>query len=277
MTYKKVLVTVNVYEDTSFIINSALSFAKKNNVNQLDVVTVIDYIIPFAPTLIDLQSNMEEHAQKVFEELKPKFEGFNTTMKVLVGNPHTEIIEFVKEGQYDLLIIGSHDKPGLNVVLGSTTNTILHKIESDVLVLRIQEHKSTSDMNYKNLVVPVDLEDDSQIVLNKAKEVRDVYNGKINLIFVIPDNSMGLLPIEKDKVEAQLKALSVQQFFVGKTKVEYGNVATAITNWAGEENTDLIVIGSHCRGAIGRFFLGSTANAVLHRATKDILVVRLKK
>jgi len=38
---------------------------------------------------------------------------------------------------------------------------------------------------------------------------------------------------------------------------------------------DLIIIGSHARTGVKRLMLGSTANAVLHGAPCDVLVVRI--
>ncbi|MDE4940403.1 universal stress protein, partial [Francisella tularensis subsp. holarctica] len=42
MAYKKVLLAVNVYENADIVINSDVDFAKKNNTQVLNVVTVID-------------------------------------------------------------------------------------------------------------------------------------------------------------------------------------------------------------------------------------------
>ena len=50
--------------------------------------------------------------------------------------------------------------------------------------------------------------------------------------------------------------------------------ATAITEYAEEAGIDLIVIGTHGRGLMGRFLLGSVAERVVRVAGCPVLVVR---
>jgi K+-sensing histidine kinase KdpD len=52
-----------------------------------------------------------------------------------------------------------------------------------------------------------------------------------------------------------------------------GSPASLILSSADEEHADLIVVGTHQRKGLGRFFLGSVAEQVLLDATQDVLVV----
>jgi nucleotide-binding universal stress UspA family protein len=53
-----------------------------------------------------------------------------------------------------------------------------------------------------------------------------------------------------------------------------GDPASEIVGAANHWHADVIVIGTHARGALGRFLLGSTAEAVLRRAHCPVLTVR---
>lgn len=55
--------------------------------------------------------------------------------------------------------------------------------------------------------------------------------------------------------------------------IAVGRPASEIHRTANEVHTDLIVVGSHGRHGLSRL-LGSTANAVLHGASCDVLAVR---
>jgi universal stress protein A len=55
-----------------------------------------------------------------------------------------------------------------------------------------------------------------------------------------------------------------------------GRTADQIQELAKANNTDLIVIGSHGQNG-WRALLGSTANAVLHGAPMDVMVIRIPK
>lgn len=53
-----------------------------------------------------------------------------------------------------------------------------------------------------------------------------------------------------------------------------GEPGPAIVEAAAAEEADLIVVGSHGRGRVGRFVLGSVSDHVIRRATAPVLVVR---
>ena len=55
--------------------------------------------------------------------------------------------------------------------------------------------------------------------------------------------------------------------------VRQGNAANAILRTAEEWRADLIVMGTHGRGRVARFLLGSVAEAVLRRATCPVVTV----
>jgi nucleotide-binding universal stress UspA family protein len=53
-----------------------------------------------------------------------------------------------------------------------------------------------------------------------------------------------------------------------------GDPGPAIVEAAAAEEVDLVVVGSHGRGRVGRFMLGSVSDHVVRNATAPVLVVR---
>jgi universal stress protein A len=275
MSYNKILLAVDVYEKADVVINSTIEFAKKNNIKKIDVVTVVDCVAPFAPSVVDFQYTLEKEAKKALEHVKDKIVGFDVKSNVLVGNPAVEIVTYAKESGCDLIVLGSHAKHGLNLVLGSVANSVLHKSKCDVLTIRVSDIDRQAKA-YKKILIPTDMENDSCIVAKKANEIAALYNGKVDAVFVIPNDSVSLMSYETVKVEKSLENFSKNNNILGESKMLVGGVASGILETADKNKTDLIVIGSHRRSAIGRFFLGSTANGVLHGAKTDVLVIKLK-
>jgi nucleotide-binding universal stress UspA family protein len=59
-----------------------------------------------------------------------------------------------------------------------------------------------------------------------------------------------------------------------RVEVVEGQAATEIVDFAQRMNADLVVIGTHSRGALGHLLLGSVAEKVLRRAPCPVLTVR---
>lgn len=278
MAYKKILLAVNVYENADIVINSAVDFSKKNNTQILKVVTVIDCVAPFVPSIVDFQHSIEQEAKEALDKLVTKISGIRVEHAVLVGNPAAEIVAYAEESGCDVIVLGSHATHGVNLLLGSVANAVLHKAKCDVLTVRVSDDENADSKahNYKSLLVPTDLENDSCVVVNKAKDVAKLYGAKIDTAFVIPNDSISLMTYETDKVERALEKFAEKNAITGEKSVIIGGISNSLLEKVAENKNDLIVVGSHRRSAIGRFFLGSTANSILHEANVDVLVVRLK-
>ncbi len=59
-----------------------------------------------------------------------------------------------------------------------------------------------------------------------------------------------------------------------KTEAVWGTPASKLVEKADEWKPDLIVVGSHGRGVVGRFFLGSVSQKVLHEAQCSVRIAR---
>ncbi len=144
---------------------------------------------------------------------------------------------------------------------------------------------------YKNVVVAVDLSNESRIVIRRAAEVVDKA-AKLHLVYVQePMDSvyMGVVPygpvfVGMDEVEGTLKkelgerlAVLGKEFGVATDALHFlsGSPAREIHRFVDEQGIDLVVIGTHGQKGV-QLLLGSTANSVLHGCSCDVLAVRIK-
>lgn len=56
-----------------------------------------------------------------------------------MGSPKLEIVRVAEERQVDLIVVGSHGRHGLALLLGSTANGVLHHAKCDVLAVRLAD------------------------------------------------------------------------------------------------------------------------------------------
>lgn len=53
------------------------------------------------------------------------------------GSPKKEIVRLAEQEQVDLIVVGSHGRHGLALLLGSTANSVLHYAGCDVMAIRL--------------------------------------------------------------------------------------------------------------------------------------------
>ena len=55
------------------------------------------------------------------------------------GVPKQEIVQIAVQENIDLIVVGSHGRHGLALLLGSTANSILHYAKCDVMAVRLKD------------------------------------------------------------------------------------------------------------------------------------------
>jgi universal stress protein A len=144
--YKHILLAVDFFEQGETVINRAKELAYRYQAT-LSIIHVVDSLpitdagygadIPFN---LDLTAELMESAKKTLAELAQKLAVNEEGQWLEMGSPKTEIIRVATENNVDLIIVGSHGRHGLALLLGSTANSILHHAPCDVLAVRLQDN-----------------------------------------------------------------------------------------------------------------------------------------
>ena len=142
-------------------------------------------------------------------------------------------------------------------------------------------------MSYKTILVAIDLTDDSNIVLDKARQLAKVYDGELSLVHVMEPIAVGYavevtsVDIEGLHAEAAKHARNSLLELGGNLDIPesrlhdvLGQPAREIRELAKEIDADLIVMGGHGKHGWELLF-GSTSSGVTHGANCDLLIVRL--
>ena len=152
---------------------------------------------------------------------------------------------------------------------------------------------------YKKVLVALDGSEPSNNALNQSAAIAIKFKAKLIMIAVVqrvmipifPDEGFGGVPLSaaKDMAQYQDKMRNVYQTVLNDadTKVtqQYpdleveailmeGRPSGTITDFAEENDVDLIVMGSRGIGGYTGWILGSTSRRVVDSCTKPILIVK---
>jgi len=140
--YKRVLVAIDLTDEAPQVLERAVAIAKDNGAELLmiHVIEPIGYAyggdIPM--DLSELQEQLDKTARKQLAEYGRRFEIAGAQQLVEIGRPSSEIHKAAEEREADLVVVGSHGRHGIQLLLGSTATAILHGSSCDVLAVRIE-------------------------------------------------------------------------------------------------------------------------------------------
>ena len=141
--YTKILVAIDIHAQYEQVINKALNVC--SSIEQLNLVYVplpMTYINPYLYGLDYNQINEEERMDKARQQLHDiadKFGIDKQNVHFKVGDAADEIHNIANQIHADLIVIGTHGRSGIKLLLGSTANSVLHGVKQDVLAVRVQD------------------------------------------------------------------------------------------------------------------------------------------
>ena len=143
--YQHVLVAVDYTKHSVYVAEKARVLANKYQA-KLSVIHVLDNI-PMPDTNYGTVIALDQIApDELLEAEKIKFMELGNQLAIDVVNrwmvwgiPTQEIINIADQEQVDLIIVGSHGRHGLALLLGSTANSVLHHAKCDVMAVRLIE------------------------------------------------------------------------------------------------------------------------------------------
>ena len=134
---------------------------------------------------------------------------------------------------------------------------------------------------FRSIVVPVDFDANSRTALDLARQLATAGDATLHLMHVIavlliPGEAGSAIVAREDDVKAALEKIATEQLSGVRHQVHVrtGDTARAIIETAGDMRADLIVMPTHGRRGLPRFFLGSVAERVVREAPCPVLTVR---
>ncbi len=140
--YKHILVAVDLTSEGEKVLEQAIELSKQNGAD-LSLINVVEHYAPIHdaemgfPETPEIEQGLSARAREHLDKIMQDHRITNAKSHIRVGAAKHEIIDLAREISADLIVIGSHGRHGLQLLLGSTANGILHLATCDVLAVRI--------------------------------------------------------------------------------------------------------------------------------------------
>lgn len=141
--FSKILCPVDFSEVTEQIIACAGDMAGKygSELHILHVIPNLNYFTPYESfltpeNLVAIERNIEKEVERDFEKALAKID--RAAKKVIrTGVTFVEIIDYIKEEEIDLVVMGTHGRSGIeHILIGSVAEKVVRKSPCPVLTIR---------------------------------------------------------------------------------------------------------------------------------------------
>lgn len=275
---------------------SKISFKALKNINgwinnaEIDTICVIDWsFLPdeinieeknFSYSCANVADTILDYATEEIEKL-----GLKTGEKIKnCGSAIESILEQANKKAYDLILMGSHGKKGLQKWLGSVSQEIINSS-------KISNYISKEENEKKKLLITTDGTKCSLNILDKIIPSLNLENKEIHICMVNEDPNLlfldgtldtnWLFEIQKQQQKYAARAIEdieriLNQYNIKayETAILNGIPAQRIIEYTRTHNIDLIILGSKNKSKLDRFLTGSVSKRVLENVVSDIWLAR---
>lgn len=275
---------------------SKISFNALKNISYwikqatIDTICVIDWNILPAEITID-EENFSFSCANVADTILDYAEEEIKNLGLQLGNrikncgsAIESILEQSEKEKYDLILMGSHGKKGIQKWLGSVSQEIINSS-------KISDYIAKKENNKKKVLFTTDGTECSLSVIGEIISDIELSNKEVHICMVNEDPNLlflegtldtnWLLDIQKQQymyasnaIEAIKKIIESRGIEVNQSTILTGIPAQEIINYAKNNEIDLIILGSRNKSKMDRFLMGSVSKRILENVVSDIWLVR---
>lgn len=264
-------------------------------------ITLLHVIEKDAPSEIHGQHHLtnEVEACDYLGEIADKYFSFCGSVEKHV---HTEEVSQVAQsivqhsGEFapDLIVLCAHGVGGLrDIVAGPIAQQVI--ADGNVPVLLI--HPENPFKGFKNLLLPLDGEQEHDRVLTFAADLARQLSSDLRLVRVVPTyatlegetaalgtilpaTTIAYLDVMEEEAAEYLQKHLDSLYGKGintEAEVQRGDPAQEVVKSANRSNTDVIILGTHGKSGLNAFWSGSVAPKILARTKIPVLLYPVRR
>lgn len=146
-TYQNILLALDLSDEADQVLERACELINQEPVG-LTLLHVVEPVVTensydLITTLpADFEESLYKQADTFLQRKRDDFQLNRARVQVEAGSVKSEILRVAEEIKADLIMVGTHGRHGVGLLLGSTANSVLHGTPCDVLAVRINPAES---------------------------------------------------------------------------------------------------------------------------------------
>lgn len=142
--YSHILAALDLAAETDYIVEAAMR--QRGPDSKISLVHVVEPLVlgygpdassSAAAVTAKIEADMVANARQRLAQIGAEHGIGEQNQHLLQGHPARAIHHVAEEEGVDLIVVGSHGRHGLGLLLGSTASGVLHGAKCDVLAVRL--------------------------------------------------------------------------------------------------------------------------------------------
>lgn len=144
MGYKHIVLGMDLHPNCDTGLGEKAKGIAKLHGAQLILVHAVEHLNTYGagfayPVVSDIETELFDEAKAKVTEAAHEMKIPEKDIVIEIGSPKNVILDVAERVNADLIIVGSHGRHGLQLLLGSTANGVLHNAKCDVLAVRVKD------------------------------------------------------------------------------------------------------------------------------------------
>lgn len=286
----KIIVAIDGSPCATLALQSLAHFAPPEACTLVHALALPDLSYPLITPDVrqEAQQDITTHLRKEGEDLLNQAErqvpsDFSHIERIhQIGHPVDVILDTARSSHADLILLGARGLgPVKELILGSVSHRIILHAPCPTMVVKAPIRQ------IRKILLPIEGEEDANIAIRflGLKPFREAVEIQAFSVWPQPQlpwpTTVGQSKVLEAQAleEAQTKMDHVAERLQNlnyscQSQVGLGNPAIAILEQAKAYQPDLIIMGTHGRGGLSRFLMGSVSHSLHHQTLCPILLVR---
>ena len=274
---KKILVPTDFSDQASYAFEVALSIARKSGA-MLHLYHVIE--IPDYPEITDIIAYRTLGSTNVLEEIEKKLaqtaeweecRDIEIAYSVDFDTPYEKIARKADDEQFDLIVIGSHGRQGIDrILVGSTAEKVIQ--HAPCLVLTIKE--PVSWFAPSNIVFGSNFYGEIAEGFSSLQQFANLYDATLHLLKINTRSHFETTRFSRQLMESFAEEQKLSNYTINVYNDD--SEEEGILHFARDMKADIICVPTHGKTGLAHLITGSIAESVSEHAYRPVLTYKIK-